>query len=435
MELSPDQLRVHDAVLDWLRNPSSLRWREHAALTDPGADKLRIMTVGGVGGTGKTRVLGELARHFPTPTAYIAPTGRATSRLASSLTAGGMHITGLKRPPSGKAPSRKWRHLFDDSLPEDGGPPLCTTLHKLLLRPIIDSKTEELLGWEPLAGLDRKYKLIVVDESSMVGNRMLGTLRAQGVLVLAVGDHWQLPPVQDSGSLMQNPILRLEKIHRQAEGSSIIALAQHVREGGRVRDFTGWDANCVLRSKNEEEAVVRETLAESNRLDVAFIAWTNKTRVRLNRLARQLQGYEGPPVPGEPIVALHNYYPVCNGMRGLLTKPSFLDERRNWILHANVAFPDDGMSGEWHETNGHQFNRPRTFATVDELHTYGIPAETMGGGGRLFDWAYCLTCHKAQGSQFDHVVVIYERDRLDEESRRFNYTAISRASRRLTILV
>jgi exodeoxyribonuclease V len=417
MDLSPDQLHVFNAVLSWLKSP-----RE------------RLLTLGGVGGTGKTTVLGELARHFPTPTAYIAPTGRATSRLARSLVAGGTHITTLQRPPDGKAP-RRWRHLFDESLPEAGGPPLCTTLHKLLLRPVIDSKTEELLGWQPRAGLDRKYRLIVVDEASMVGNRLLETLLAQDVLVLAVGDHWQLPPVQDSGSLMANPMLRLEQIHRQAEGSSIIALARHVREGGRLQDFTGWNEDCVLRSRSDEEAVVRETLAEPNRLDVTFVAWTNKTRVRLNRMARQLQGYEGPPVPGEPIVALHNYGPVCNGMRGLLSKPSFLDERRNWILHAHVEFPDDGMAGEWHEMNGHQFNRPRTFATVDELRTYGIPAETMGGGGRLFDFAYALTCHKAQGSQFDHVVVIYERGAdTGEDARKWNYTALSRASKRLTVI-
>jgi exodeoxyribonuclease-5 len=233
---------------------------------------------------------------------------------------------------------------------------------------------------------------------------------------------------------MQNPMLRLEQIHRQAEGSSIIALGRHVRAGGRLRDFTGWDENCVLRSKSEEEAVVRETLTEPNRLDVTFIAWANKTRVRINRLARQLQGYEGPPVVGEPIVALHNYGVVCNGMRGLLAKPSFMDERRGWILHANVEFPDDMMAGEWYEMNGYQFNRVYPFSSLDELREVGIPTETISGGGKLFDFSYCLTCHKSQGSQFDHVVVVYERDRQDEESLRWNYTAISRASNRLTIL-
>ena len=780
MDLSPDQLRVHDAVLAWLRT------------RDP------LLTVGGLGGTGKTTVLSELASKFPTPTAYITPTGRATSVLGRKLVAAGTRITTLQRPPDGKEPKKKWRHLFDTSLTETGGPPLCTTYHRLLLRPVIDPKTEELLGWKELLKLDRAYKLIVADECfhyeqrvlteagwrtigflvtneikcrvwsynkttdsmelkpivrwlkkpapksllridagrtdsrrdarvirctpthkimtprgyvcagklqvgdelivrgrhltslqfsmmvgsmlgdaamkrygnrnspqpvftqgddqiewlkfkrsifgedmagklvrgasgygpkpvwsfalnvtdqarrvaeqmslnkskkngrqywtptdkflswvdeaalafwylddgslgirtgsgrvsyaslhtecfdkktnqrladflkrrfglraivshdsrgyfylrfdqenahellaivtpfvpkcmarkapggcfdpafvpagettvapirsigltegrsygvahvydlevadnhnyiagnivvsncSMISDRMLGILQARGVPVLAVGDHGQLSPVKESGSLMQNPMLRLEQIHRQAEGSSIIALARHVREGGRLRDFRGWDENCVLRSRSEEEAVVRETLTEPNRLDVTFIAWANKTRVRINRLARQLQGYEGPPVPGEPVVALHNYGDVCNGMRGLVTKPSFLDERRGWILHAHVAFPDDGMAGEWHEINAYQFNRTYPFASLDELREVGIPTETISGGGRLFDFSYCLTCHKAQGSQFDHVVVVYERDQpLNEEARRWNYTAISRASKKVSIL-
>ena len=419
MDLSPDQQRVHDAVLAWLTRRG-----------DP------LLTIGGLGGTGKTTVLGELSRSFPTPTAYITPTGRATNVLGRKLVAGGTRITTLQRPPDDKKIARKWRHLFDASLPASGGPPLCTTYHKLLLRPVTDPKSEELLGWKERTDLDRAYKLICVDEGSMVSDRMLGILQARGVPVLAVGDHGQLSPVKESGSLMQNPMLRLEQIHRQAEGSSIIALGRHVRGGGRLRDFKGWDENCVLRSKSEEEAVVRETLTEPNRLDVTFIVWANKTRVRINRLARQLQGYEGPPVIGEPIVALHNYGVVCNGMRGLLAEPSFMDERRGWILHANVAFPDDEMAGEWHEMNGYQFNRVYPFASLEELREVGIPTENISGGGRMFDFAYCLTVHKSQGSQFRHAVLVLDRpERPNEDDyRRFIYTAVSRASEKISII-
>ncbi len=417
MDLSPDQLRVHDAVLDWLRNP-----RE------------KLLTLGGAAGSGKSTLLGELSKHFPTPTAYVTPTGRAASVLARKLVESGTRVTKLQRPPDGKKLSAKWRHLFDASLPEGGGPPLCTTYHRLLLRPIVDSQTEELLGWQDRDDMDRRYKLIVVDEASMVSDSMFLKIRARGVPILAVGDHWQLPPVRDFGTLMKNPTLRLEQVHRQAEGSPIVALSRFVYEGGRIRDFKGWNADCVLRQKNEEEVVVREMLTE-NRLSVVAIAWTNKTRVKFNRLARDIQGYSGVPVIGEPLVSLHNYGPICNGSRGLLAKESFLDERRDWILHANVEFPEDSMAGEWHELNGHQFNRPHKFEKVDELRSLGIPAETIGGGGRLFDFSYCMTCHRAQGSQFDHDIVLYERDRFDEESRRWNYTSISRAAKKLTILL
>lgn len=420
MDLSPDQRRVHDSVLDWLANP-----RE------------KLLTIGGFAGAGKSTLLGELAQYFPKPVAYIATTGRAASVLGNKLTASGARPTTLMRPPEGKALKRAYRHLFDPSLPENGGPPLCTTLHRLMFRPIIDSKTEELLGWTARDFLDRKYKLLILDEASSVSDDMLRAIRVHGILVLAVGDHGQLGPVRASGALMQNPMLRLEQIHRQAEGSSIIALSRHVREGGKLADFRGWDANCVLRKRNEMETVVRETLAEPNRLEVAMIAWMNKTRVELNRTARRIQGYDGqPPFPGEPIIALHNYGAICNGMRGLLAKPSFLDERRNWILHANVAFPDDGMAGEWHEMNGHQFNRKNTFASIDELRQHGIPAETMGGGGRLYDFGHCLTAHKAMGSQFSHAVVCVDRTEKpsEEDWRRWIYTSATRAQAKLTIV-
>jgi ATP-dependent exoDNAse (exonuclease V) alpha subunit len=211
-----------------------------------------------------------------------------------------------------------------------------------------------------------------------------------------------------------------------------------VREGGRIADFRGWDDHCVLRKRSETEAVVQETLAEPNRLNVVMIAWMNKTRVALNRTARKLQGYDGkPPVLGEPIIALHNYGAICNGMRGLLSQPSFMDERRGWILHANVAFPDDGMAGEWHEMNAYQFNRDKTFSSIEELRHHGIPSETMGGGGRLFDNGYCLTAHKAQGSQFGHAVVVVDMaERPSEDGwRRWIYTSATRAQNKLTIVV
>jgi len=420
MDLSPDQLRVHDAILDWLRNP-----RE------------QLLTVGGWAGCGKSTILGELAKHFPKPVAYIATTGRASSVLANKLAASGARPTTLMRPPNGKPLKRAYRHLFDPSLPETGGPPLCSTLHRLMFKPIIDSQTEELKGWTARDVLDRQYKRIIMDEASSVSDDMLRVIQVHRIPILAVGDHGQLGPVRASGALMQNPMLRLETIHRQAEGSSIIALSKHVREGGWLKDFRGWDEHCVLRKRSETEAVVRETLAEPNRLDVVMIAWMNKTRVELNRIARRLQGYDGqPPFPGEPIIALHNYGAICNGMRGLLAKPSFMDERRNWILHANVEFPDDGMAGEWHEMNGHQFNRQRTFSSIDELRQCGIPAETMGGGSRLFDNGYCLTAHKAMGSQFAHAVVVVDRPEKpgEDDWRRWIYTSATRAQTKLTIV-
>ena len=65
----------------------------------------------------------------------------------------------------------------------------------------------------------------------MISDNMFRTLQARGVPILAVGDHGQLPPVRDSGTLMKIPTLRPEQIHRQAEGSPIVALSRRVQRG------------------------------------------------------------------------------------------------------------------------------------------------------------------------------------------------------------
>jgi exodeoxyribonuclease V len=52
-----------------------------------------------------------------------------------------------------------------------------------------------------------------------------------------------------------------------------------------------------------------------------------------------------------------------------------------------------------------------------------------------FDSAYALTVHKAQGSQWDHVVLFDESFAFRENRSRWLYTGITRAAKRLTILV
>jgi exodeoxyribonuclease-5 len=51
-----------------------------------------------------------------------------------------------------------------------------------------------------------------------------------------------------------------------------------------------------------------------------------------------------------------------------------------------------------------------------------------------FDFGYCLTTHKAQGSEFDSVRLFNESKYFREDARRWLYTAVSRARRSLTIV-
>ena len=52
-----------------------------------------------------------------------------------------------------------------------------------------------------------------------------------GVPIIVVGDHGQLPPVKGKFNLMENPIFKLEQIHRQAADNPIIKLSESWQVG------------------------------------------------------------------------------------------------------------------------------------------------------------------------------------------------------------
>lgn len=440
IDLSFDQKEALSYFRDWFSSESSL------------------MTLGGYAGTGKTTLLGVIgSQDVATTIAFVSYTGRAASILNRKLRAAGVNTTDkLRSNFKMKKPSL----VLDDTLPRHGGPPLCSTIHRLLYQPVVDQKTGELHGWTKREELDREYGLIVIDEASMVSDEILADIQRHGVPVLAVGDHGQLPPVSGTGSLMKAPDVRLERIHRQAEGNPIIALAQHVRQGGSLSAFKGWTREVSLAGKGNASGIIRCALADAedrlaasrllqgderitsfsfnkiSALDVGVLCWTNRTRVQLNGSARTATGKKGPPRLGEPLICLKNGPPVYNGMRGVLTADSSLSKTQPWILEAHVSFPDEGLTSQGFALCGPQFNRERTFDTVEEFRELGMDVHSMSAGGRLFDFGYCLTVHKSQGSQFADGIVYMDRPEktYDDDYRRWIYTAVTRASERLTVL-
>ena len=218
-------------------------------------------TCGGFAGVGKSSLLRRLLKVPPgpfniSPVAYCCYTGRASSVL-SSPGSSRPHVSRrqVERCGAGKALTGRFKNLFYSASSPEADMPYCGTIHRLLYRPVIHDKTEELKrGWVKRDELDRKYKLIIVDEASMVSDDLLRDLQFHGAPILAVGDHGQLPPVMASGDLMQKPMLRLEKIHRQAEGSPIIRLAHWVRGGRRI--------GCLASRQERRQARRREVLLE-----------------------------------------------------------------------------------------------------------------------------------------------------------------------------
>jgi exodeoxyribonuclease-5 len=428
--LSSDQQQVFDAMTAFSRGEEV-------------SERPGILRVGGYAGTGKTATLGVFAKaacKTKLLVAYVAFTGRAASVLARSLKAAGVPFTQRTRK-SDEDSDDLLAHvaaaqLFDMSLTDEtSGPAFCGTIHRLIYRPSINDE-EELLGWNKREVLDRRYDLIVVDEASMVSDEMLIDLEQFGVPILAVGDHGQLPPVMVSGALMQDPDLRLEKIHRQAEGNPVIALSRHVRDGGRLALFKTSDPRVAFRYRRDVQGVLATAYRDAGHvLDVGTLCWTNKMRIKLNSFARTAIGRKGAPQAGEVLICLKNDRPVYNGMRGVLQNDAQF-WRRPWQMNVTLDYPEEELQDDNRIICAAQFNRERPFGTLDELRERGIRVDKMSEAGSLFDFGYALTAHKSQGSQFEHAIVYLDRPEIpqQEDYRRWVYTAITRAREKLTVL-
>jgi len=378
-----DQERALEEILRWIERGTS-----------------SFLTLGGYAGTGKTTLIARLRtlltdKNKGLRVAFCAYTGKASQVLNAKL--------------------REQQALG----PEDS----VTTIHGLIYEAITDDEGQ-LLEWRRRRKINAS--LIILDEASMVGHALWSDLLSYGVPILAVGDHGQLPPVNDTFSLMADPELRLERIHRQAEDSAIIQISKLIRERGELP--FGKFGPGVSRVHSHE--IDFEELLGSWNSETLYLAGRNTTRVNLNRRIRAYMGIESEiPVRGDRVICLRNNWQkhIFNGQLGELADVVEAPEkegRRHWF-RAEVNFEDGGLYRGL--VSRHQFDQPRTLTEV--------PGLAKGEIGDLFDYGYALTVHKAQGSQARRAVVFEERIMREEDLwRRWLYTAVTRAESELLIV-
>ena len=130
------------------------------------------------------------------------------------------------------------------------------TAHKLLYksRPMPDGK----FMYIPKDYLEEDYKLIVVDEVSMLPKTLWDLLLSHKVHVLACGDPFHIPPIdKDSDNhILDNPHIFLDEIMRQAAESEIIRVSMDIRNGKPLNYFKGNEVQII---RNEE--VVDDTFS------------------------------------------------------------------------------------------------------------------------------------------------------------------------------
>ena len=374
MKFSPQQDQALVEVNRWLK-----------------AGERQIYRLFGYAGTGKTTLARHLAEGVDGDVLFAAFTGKAAQVLRSK------------------------------------GASKASTIHSLIYRPrgeetVEDEDTgkKEVL---PMFSLNRqspvaKASLIIIDECSMVDEELGHDLLSFGTQVLVLGDPGQLPPVSGGGFFTEHePDILLEEIHRQALDNPIVELARQVREGGQVM-IGDYGSQAKVISKSE---VTADLVLDTDQVLVG----TNRTRRRYNERLRELKGFDGPlPAAGDKLVCLRND-PTKGLLNGSLWQVTSAARTVKPAMNVLIRAEDEGV--ERHSAKVKLYKG--AFEEPDKEVPWQIKRRHDD-----FDYGYALTVHKAQGSQWDDVVLFDESYAFREHRERWLYTAITRAAENLTIV-
>lgn len=398
MDFSDQQNQALKAVRDWL----------------VGDNDRQVFRLFGYAGTGKTTLAKYFAQDFP-GTLFGAFTGKAALVLRQKGCVGASTIHSLIYTPCDKSRLALVGLQFDLEKLAGATPPDPTAIKALRER---IREEEKRLKQPSFNKADfspvEQAPLVVIDEVSMVGTKLAEDLLSYGTKTLVLGDPAQLPPVADGGYFTNSaPDFMLDEVHRQAAGSPIITLATHVRGGGRVSLGEYGDSRVIMRGMmSPVEIAAKHSI---------ILCGKNATRRSINRVVRdKVHGRTGPlPQVDDRLVCLKNNSELglLNGSLWTVVFTSFIDD----TMVSLELVGDDGTE----------------VATC--AHTAPFLGQEVDFRRRRdadeFDFGYCLTTHKAQGSQWPSVYVVDESEVFRDDRSKWLYTAITRAADRVTVAV
>ncbi|WP_376986376.1 ATP-dependent RecD-like DNA helicase [Bosea sp. R86505] len=290
------------------------------------------------------------------------------------------------------------------------------TIHSLIYRSrgVDEESPTFVLNRESAAA---KAKLIIIDECSMVDEDLGRDLLSFGTPVLVLGDPAQLPPVKGGGFFTEvEPDIMLTEVHRQAADNPIVRMSMTIRGGGRL-DVGDYGRSRVIRRSEVDPQLVMSA-------DQVLVG-LNKTRRNYNARMRQIMGRtETVPVAGEKLVCLRN-----DKSKGLLNGGSWIVQELKTSKKGLVTMrvtPEDDPNAKPVKVSV----LPNFFDGTEEEIPWELRKHTDE-----FTFGYALTVHKAQGSQWNDIVLFDESFAFREHRARWLYTGLTRAAETITVVV
>lgn len=386
----------------------------------------RPLLIRGLAGCGKSTVVQELSDQVThgDPAAYLAPTNKAAKVLKGKLEIETLYVGTIHSAIYGVTITgdvAKYEELLEHLRKAQ------TMREKARIASAIDAmkkNREIVLSWgllddgfswrsrEVRRARRRGYEIppeegsdiIFCDEVSMVGealgNDLMTLARRFGKRVVAIGDPMQLPPVNDVPYFTEERCVcatTLTRVMRQAEGSGILDVAMIARGGKRWVPEQDFGPDVTLARKSEMSPDVL-------RWADIVITGRNATRRNIITMARQARGYDMETIPqvGEPMI-------MNVSARELgITKGDLFE-----VVASEIADGKIWVDGKFNEFGG------------------GV---TLEYNPLNMDFAYAITAHKSQGSEYGKVAVVNESSIFGKDASKWLYTAVTRAREHLAVL-
>lgn len=303
-----------------------------------------------------------------------------------------------------------------------------------------------LSGSDFISGWTRREEALdvgLVDEASMLDDRLMEDLRAIFDLLILFGDPAQLAPVGQSGAMVFEALpearrMSLSRIHRQAEDNPILDLAHALQAPGL--DFHDFEAMVEAAAARDPRVALPGRVDSDLMAESPVLCWRNATRIRL---IHGFRGAHGAPedalAPGEPL--------ICDGLElPLKHRKKRIDlETRGLVKGAQVIYRGAGRKPGFARLHVVGAEQP-DIAAAAIIKIEGPEREepliaSAARMGAAFVHGAACTIHKGQGSQWP-AVQVFAPDLLAaarsgrEEAgvplwRRLAYVAVTRAQERL----
>ena len=358
-----------------------------------------ITIITGGPGTGKTTIIKAIVniiihekRLKESDIALLAPTGRASKKL--------METTGIS----------------------------ASTIHKYLGWDK-DSNTFATDEYSP-----RSEKYIIVDEVSMIDTLLMEALlkgiKRDSKLIL-VGDYYQLPSVSE-GQVLKDiidsdclPVIRLNQIYRQTEGSYILNLAYDIKEKNISEDlFIKKEDYLFISSDNDNtisyiKEVVKKAIKKGyTDKEVQVLAPMYKSLNGIDNLNIMLQELFNPKSDKKKEIKLRDItFRECDKVLQLVNDPD------NNVYNGDIGYIENII-----------ISKDKKIVNQININYDGNIVEYTPDKFINFRHGYAISIHKAQGSEFDMVIMPITNSFKRMLYNKLIYTGVTRAKKSLVVV-